>query len=59
MGIISIFYNVCVHASNLRKNKTKTDLVAPWQSVHLHQLALGVKNQLCEGEQLRGEGAFG
>lgn len=36
----------------------KTDLVASWQSVHLHQLVLGVENQLCEGEQLRGKGAF-
>lgn len=37
----------------------QTDLVATWQSVHLHQLTLGVKNQLSESEQLRRERAFG
>lgn len=30
-----------------------SDLIAPWQSVHLHQLTLSIENQLCEGEQLR------
>lgn len=39
--------------------KLQTDLVATRQSVHLHQLTLSIKNQLCEGEQLRGEGTFG
>ncbi len=47
------FYFLCMYQIK------KTDLVAPWQSVHLHQLTLGVKNQLCEGEQLRWKGAFG
>lgn len=37
----------------------ETDLVASWQSVHLNQLTLGIQNQLCEGEQLRGKRAFG
>lgn len=37
----------------------QTDLVATWQSVHLHQLTLCIKNELCEGEQLRRERAFG
>lgn len=37
----------------------QTDLVATWQSVHLHQLTLRIKHQLSEGEQLRGEGDFG
>lgn len=37
----------------------RTDLVAPWQTVHLHQLTLGIQNQLCEGEQLRRKRALG
>lgn len=35
-----------------------SDLIAPWQSVHLHQLTLSIQNQLREGEQLRRGGTF-
>lgn len=35
-----------------------SDLIAPWQSVHLYQLTLSIKNQLCEGEQLGGGRTF-
>lgn len=42
------FSKVCIDALILN-----TDLVAPRQSVHLHQLTLSIKDQLCEGEQLR------
>lgn len=47
----------------LKKSKTQnitrmSDLIAPWQSVHLHQLTLSIQNQLREGEQLRRGGTF-
>lgn len=35
-----------------------SDLIAPWQSVHLYQLSLSIQNQLCEGEQLGRGRAF-
>lgn len=37
----------------------ESDLIAPGQAVHLHQLTLRVQHQLSEGEELRGQGALG
>lgn len=49
---------VWINKSTLLSTIRMSDLIAPWQSVHLHQLTLGIKNQLCEGEQLRGGRTF-
>lgn len=47
-----------LNTSTLQNTLRMSDLIAPWQSVHLHQLTLSIQNQLCEGEQLRGGRTF-
>lgn len=47
------YFYTCIYS------RATTDLIATWQSVHLHQLTLGVQHQLGEGQQLRGKRAFG
>ncbi|TNN86771.1 hypothetical protein EYF80_002954 [Liparis tanakae] len=58
-GVRRVIRHATMPICDDRTDARKTDLVAPRQSVHLQQLTLGIENQLCEGEQLRGEGALG
>lgn len=55
----NFFFHVYVNTSKTQNISTMSDLIAPWQSVHLHQLTLSIENQLCEGEQLRRGRTFG
>lgn len=49
---------MCVFSMTVFIYASVTDLISSRESVHLHQLTLCIQNQLSEGEQLRGRGAF-